>query len=705
MKIPRRFFRMVVSLGLVLILAGAIQIPKAAWASMEDAAIFYEELAEHGDWVDYENYGPVWYPKQVQENWRPYVDGRWMPSDQGYVFETQEPWGWATYHYGNWMPTDAYGWVWVPGRTWYPSTVTWRQSPESDSPNASYLGWAPIPPENYVPTQGYYPPGYSGGAPYRGPVENLITAPFWIFVRAASFLLGFGQPYAPNYSYWNSAALIPPTYVPYYYGRTVVINNYYTPSYYPTGFLSAGRGYYNYGPPIPYVARVTRVNQVTINNYVRNVNIYKFRNVAPPERVLARRAYFQNVVPPAMVQRQPLGRAVRAQNMRMARANLARPNVVNANVIQNAPTFQKLNVKIPKAQVTQVQPGRGFRGARNVPGAALPASAMMQPTKQMQKNIRKVSPTRQIVPVSPTARNWNVPQTPGAAAIQPAAVQQPSAVGTPGMAAPGTVPKKRRPGAMGVVPQTTQPGTTGTPQAVSPGQAPGKRGVRALQPSSPQATTQGQTPFQPKKRRTATSVTPGTSTVAKPGETPSQGRLQKKSPWSKQGLAPGETTQQPQRMGIQQQQRQRFQPKPQVQQQQRYQPKTQVQQQQRVQPKPRVQQQQQFQPKRQIQQRRPPQQQQEQQKKKYTPPGQPQSFRPGGSRMTGYQPSQRQFQPQTRTQSRQQVQKQQRFQQQQVRQQPREQQRTQVRQQPRTQSKSQSQTQSNQRRQFNVDQQ
>ena len=232
------FGAMAVALGLALLLVTAASPPRPAWASMEDAALFYEELSSHGEWVELENYGPVWYPTQVQENWRPYVDGRWVPSEQGYVFETQEPWGWATYHYGNWMPTPQYGWVWVPGRTWYPSTVTWRTTPESEAPDASYVGWAPIPPPNYVPPEGYEPVNYVPGTPYAGPVDNLITAPFWIFVRAASFLLGFQQPYAPAYSYWGSAALVPPPYIPGFYSRTIIVNNYYTPEYYPVGYFA-----------------------------------------------------------------------------------------------------------------------------------------------------------------------------------------------------------------------------------------------------------------------------------------------------------------------------------------------------------------------------------------------------------------------------------------------------------------------------------
>ena len=123
----------------------------AAQAASEDVAMFYDDLSQLGQWVEYENYGPVWRPTGVPEDWRPYTNGRWVPTNDGNVFESEEPWGWATYHYGNWMPTEASGWVWVPGRTWYPSTVEWRTSPESEPVDTSYVGWAPTPPPNYEP--------------------------------------------------------------------------------------------------------------------------------------------------------------------------------------------------------------------------------------------------------------------------------------------------------------------------------------------------------------------------------------------------------------------------------------------------------------------------------------------------------------------------------------------------------------------------
>jgi hypothetical protein len=134
-------FKVVVAGLLAVLLLGSLATPAAA--GTEDVALFYDELSPYGQWVDYGNYGPVWYPSRVSENWRPYLDGRWVPTADGWVFETNEPWGWATYHYGNWMPTPEHGWVWAPGRTWYPSTAAWRTSDE-------FIGWAPIPPPNYV---------------------------------------------------------------------------------------------------------------------------------------------------------------------------------------------------------------------------------------------------------------------------------------------------------------------------------------------------------------------------------------------------------------------------------------------------------------------------------------------------------------------------------------------------------------------------
>ncbi len=296
----------------IFLLAGvlALSLAGGAWAAYEDVAMFYEELAPYGNWVDYGNYGPVWYPSRVSENWRPYLDGRWVPTEGGWVFETPEPWGWATYHYGNWMPTPEYGWVWCPGRTWYPSTAAWRTSND-------YIGWAPIPPPNYVPPPAYYPPG--GYYPGISPLE-LITAPFWIFAQAVNFLLGFGSPFGPAYSYYNCGCLVPFATYPTIFPRTAFLYDFYYPAFAPGA-------YFFFGPSFPFVSRVCNIPIVRINTFVREVNVVRFKNVLPPAAVLERRPFLREALPKEV--RQGRWQARRAEDparvQRLARPDVARP--------------------------------------------------------------------------------------------------------------------------------------------------------------------------------------------------------------------------------------------------------------------------------------------------------------------------------------------------------------------------------------------
>ena len=271
-------------LGLLLLLALTLGSPASARAAAEDVAMFYDSLASYGTWVNYGDYGPVWYPTQgVTSNWRPYVDGRWVPTDDGWTFETSEPWGWATYHWGNWMPTTEYGWVWSPGSTWYPSTAAWRT-------NDDYVGWAPIPPPDYVPEPAYYP---SGGYYPDMPSMDLLSAPFWIFAQAANFLLGFDQPYQPAYSYYNTGYLAPYDYVPFIFANSLLLDDFYYPGYAPGG-------YYCYGPSFPYVSRVCNINIGNINNFARRARFRDFRNGLPPDRVFNRHPYLRDAVPAAV---------------------------------------------------------------------------------------------------------------------------------------------------------------------------------------------------------------------------------------------------------------------------------------------------------------------------------------------------------------------------------------------------------------------
>jgi hypothetical protein len=451
-------FMVVLTLTLALALNAGFTAP--AQAASEDVAMFYDDLGQYGQWADYQNYGPVWRPTQVPEDWRPYTNGRWTPTDNGYVFETQEPWGWATYHYGNWMPTQGYGWVWVPGRTWYPSTVDWRTSPENAPVSDSYVGWAPMPPPNYVPPPAYASPSYYPGSP----MANLLTTPFWIFVQAASFLLGLGQPYAPAYSYMNTAVLVPPAYVPVFYPQTIIVQRYFTPAYYPPAFYGIRRfGYaaYNWGPPVGYISRVTNINQTIINRTIYNnsVNITRIHNVVAPRAVLNRYGYIRQIVPPALAQGRRLPAPRPVENFRMAQANLYKPNILPPP--RQVPAIR---AQIPRVQPAALAPGHG------IPGTALPARATMRLTPQMTRQIEQLPPGQRFVPAKAQPFKPTAATRPGLGQFQPGVQTRPGVPPAgrfqpgefhPGAARPGTTPASPRvttvPGAAPVQSQQLQP--------------------------------------------------------------------------------------------------------------------------------------------------------------------------------------------------------------------------------------------------------
>ena len=106
-----------------------------------DYSLFYRELAPYGPWFETAEYGYVWQPEVARRSphWRPYTDGRWLDTDQGWAWWSEEPFGWATYHYGRWTEVARIGWIWVPGPDWAPAWVSWRVSND-------YIGWAPLPP-------------------------------------------------------------------------------------------------------------------------------------------------------------------------------------------------------------------------------------------------------------------------------------------------------------------------------------------------------------------------------------------------------------------------------------------------------------------------------------------------------------------------------------------------------------------------------
>lgn len=102
-------------------------------------AVFYESLSPYGEWIAVGGGVYAWRPVGVVVGWRPYTVGRWVWTEYGWYWVSDEPWGWAVFHYGRWYYDDFYGWIWIPGYDWAPAWVEWRYG-------GDYIGWAPLGP-------------------------------------------------------------------------------------------------------------------------------------------------------------------------------------------------------------------------------------------------------------------------------------------------------------------------------------------------------------------------------------------------------------------------------------------------------------------------------------------------------------------------------------------------------------------------------
>src|SRR6185369_9077219 len=102
---------------------------------------FYEPLTPYGHWEVVGAYGRCWVPARVDRDWRPYCNGHWERTEDGWYWASDEPWAWATYHYGRWDFNPRIGWYWVPQTQWAPAWVSWRRG-------GGYVGWAPLHPSS-----------------------------------------------------------------------------------------------------------------------------------------------------------------------------------------------------------------------------------------------------------------------------------------------------------------------------------------------------------------------------------------------------------------------------------------------------------------------------------------------------------------------------------------------------------------------------
>lgn len=121
----------------------------------------YQDLDAYGDWNSTSEYGAVWYPRSVADDWAPYRFGRWAwVAPWGWTWVDQSPWGFAPFHYGRWVHVRN-RWGWVPGSyiarpVYAPALVAWIGNPGWSvgfrSGAAPAVGWFPLAPrEVYVP--------------------------------------------------------------------------------------------------------------------------------------------------------------------------------------------------------------------------------------------------------------------------------------------------------------------------------------------------------------------------------------------------------------------------------------------------------------------------------------------------------------------------------------------------------------------------
>ena len=123
---------------LVVVLA-LLAVPADRAEAEVSFGIFYSSLAPHGEWIAVDAGVYAWRPIGVAAGWRPYYNGQWLWTDDGWYWDSAEPWAWAVYHYGRWYYDDYYGWLWTPGYEWAPAWVEWRVG-------GPYVGWAPLAP-------------------------------------------------------------------------------------------------------------------------------------------------------------------------------------------------------------------------------------------------------------------------------------------------------------------------------------------------------------------------------------------------------------------------------------------------------------------------------------------------------------------------------------------------------------------------------
>jgi hypothetical protein len=126
--------------------AAAAVVPAGAGAAVHiDFGFHYfqDRLGAQGRWIYNPIWGEVWQPRRrlVGAGFQPYTNGYWQfTAEYGWYWVSYDPFDDLVYHYGRWVFDPAQGWLWLPGYTWGPGWVIWREG-------GGYSGWMPMPPD------------------------------------------------------------------------------------------------------------------------------------------------------------------------------------------------------------------------------------------------------------------------------------------------------------------------------------------------------------------------------------------------------------------------------------------------------------------------------------------------------------------------------------------------------------------------------
>ncbi len=379
-------------------------------ARADDVSVdfFYNNLSG-GNWIEVADYGYGWQPDVAvnDPNWRPYADGYWAYTDDGWTWISYEDFGWAAYHYGRWARLADYGWIWFPGSDldWGPAWVSWRTG-------GDYIGWAPLPPRG----PGVVYEGQPIGA--QADIEFDIGPEYYNFVDVRFI----GEPvlrdriFAPsqNVTYINNTVNVTNISV-----RNNVVYN-YGPDY---NVLSA-----HSSRPIQRLS-ITRESATNLSAAAKSGALTKVQGgklvVAAPQK-LSKSA--PGAAPPSV------------------KAKVAKPKIEKgwAGVPNEAQLKQKIKTENPK----NIPPPTGAAAGRGPAGASPAATAPTAGGSPMASPDATGSPLEKGRHGRPGGR------------VQPGATGTPGVTGSP-MGSPGAPfergKRKGRPG------EQPQPSLTGTP--------------------------------------------------------------------------------------------------------------------------------------------------------------------------------------------------------------------------------------------------